>query len=421
MSEQRNLRFYFQMQRPRTLSLGKRSFSEPSIVAQMRGLAFSERDLLGQELAHFGLDHLLDAMCAESTDEDVLRIVRLLIRHREQRVSEENRERLFMLLSSPVFMDSVRVLAETIKGQDLELSSRQAWDCFPLIEPLMLLHPNKEGLAPLAQLEKRIIFKDLWQDEQIYSLLEEADLSSLVEGAATRLSSNEEQVHCDDEERHEIGQEDYLARKLLRYLARLLAVCSRRLGLSERAKQLSWHLLLQIVKDELSARWFLRRSVLSIVASYLYAVAMLLDEDRTFAQIIEAIYAHDLSPDRSWFKNIYVAEGRDPVDLVAFYNSHFLPRMQPLIRQLATLRPITRSSSDSEERDIPRSANQVIPFPSSSAGIARIAPNITLAVSPGRRQPLVGSTASYMIAGDLGLRLAERIPPSTQVRRRLDF
>lgn len=407
----------------------------------------SERDMLVELLESYqitcmDLDHL------ESPLE--CRFVRKLLEYESghsQVPQEQFSSSAMSWLGSPSFLNGIKAFSKLVTGSSSSVpvtTSQEAWDLLMVMEPLVradtLIQVDRVLNSRITASERYILQVAIWQSENpLYDLLQKEALTQKRPrtrrdsiGSPSKALRSMTSTSVIDE--GSLTGLEFFFRKLLRLSASIIDRATADLGLSGSVRQTAWSLFVGSLEDELSLQLLLGRNLLTIIACSVYSIAKLLDEDRSFAQVISSIqqrqrFDHLPRSDHedAWFRHI----SRGPLatathcDIVEFYNTIYLSKMKTHIYALRTPRTPQK----------PLSKTSGAMFPDSHTARVALTRNVILDVTSTPRHVTEksanndGPACVVSILGNLGVRRvcqteeSEKIQPDQhyQVARRLDF
>lgn len=408
----------------------------------------SERDMLNElfethQLTCMDPDHL------ESPLE--CRFVRKLLEYEslQSKIPQEQFSSSVMSwLGSQSFLNGIKAFSKLVAASSSSVpvtTSQEAWDLLMVMEPLFradtLIQVDRTLNSRITASERYILQVAIWQSESpLYDLLQKEALTQKRSrtrrdslGSPSKALRSMTSTGAIDE--GSLTGLEFFFRKLLRLSASIIDRAVADLELSGSVRQTAWSLFMGSLEDELSLQLLLGRNLLTIIACSIYSIAKLLDEDRSFAQVISAIqqrqrFDYLLRNDHEdvWFRHISrgpLAATTTCCDIVEFYNTIYLSKMKTHIYALRTPRTPQKSLSKTTGAM----------FPDSHTARVALTRNVILDVTSTPRHVLEKSTNNdgpacvVSILGNLGVRKVcqieetESVQPEQhhQVARRLDF
>lgn len=335
-------------------------------------------------------------------------------------------------LSSPFFLAAVSSIADVLAGAP-RVHAARPWDVLMAIEPVIRAEPliSAGSISTLLERERAILYWEVWREpEPLYDLL-------LQEQAACQSRRKREQVSSPEKALLSMATSsasagpltplEFFFRKFLRAAAAAVEHAVHALALPSQVRELSWALFVGAVEAELRLRLLFERNLLTLVACAVYSVAKLLDEDRSFAQIIAVFQRHFPSFGDGWYREIRVPGHGARADLVYFYNHVYLGCMRERIYAL-------HGAPRTPDRRAPAAGRPpATPFPPAPPNTVVFSRNVRLDVSPDtlhRRMSPTAASICIAILGNLGVRHDQQPPgaaaaapaaPSRQIARQLKF
>jgi hypothetical protein len=268
-----------------------------------------------------------------------------------------------VLLRLPHIVRAALSVEDTAKAMDVAL-----FDVLLAIEPTLRAFPELLRLPDLQRsvraLEEHLMESCVWMEPEgpLYPLLEAecsatgdahgGTLSSPLLASVSKLRASKKALEALSgftSSGASLTRLELFFRKFLRLASVRLQVATKSLGLPAAVAQMSWEFFVELVEAEGRpgrARLFQHRHLNQILMAVLYAVARMLDHERTFAQIASSLRGcqrHLGLTVSSW---IDPATGHTaPVrcdrqrscDYFTFYNEIFLPPLQKRLLRLLHL------------------------------------------------------------------------------------
>lgn len=397
----------------------------------------TERDELKSELIRRGID-------SEVLSRDLsplgMRLVRKIIKeefkNKQGLVDEEDLIfRIAQWLNSRRFLQSVelvvKVLLELAVPEDLNDETK--WDFLMILESAIksdpMIYTETKVMTVLTDFERRLILCELWQGTYLFKILN-TECGRLKNGRRrpSFSSSPGKALHSITNSTSSssegcVNPLEFFFRKFFRASAAVFEHLITDLGLSQAVRQNSWSLFVRGIELEASVRLMRGRNMLTSASCAVYSIAKLLDEDKSFSQIVRSLYPKYVSYGEGWFRKVSLMEESGEMgDIVTFYNQVYLPRMRKCIYSFKETVPFTPEKGRNDHNRNPL----LSPFPKVMGRIA-LSPKITLTVSPeapSLYRNAEGTPRRITVLGNLGSYLEQETPkPKSpkRVARKLDF
>lgn len=322
-----------------------------------------------------------------------------------------------ILLSLPRLVSIVIPMEEVVKALHSDI-----FDVLLTVEPLLRALPEilqlPNTIKRLQELQETILEESAWKHSSsssctLYKLmsLEASSFSAETQGIkiqSTRLKSALNGVRSCQKALEtltgfstspsKISRLELFFRKFLRLASHRLQIACTRLGLKPKVTQLAWEFFYELIQMESFSSsssetqdnflLFKNRNLNQIILAVIYCSGRLLDQERTFQQIIQVVPTVQ-GRSISWLLKVFKDHPEDSCDFFTFYNETFLPLLKDRISSFLA----DHNAENFDEDWIVNELFTSAPLPSNRLHL--IGGNSTASAANPRRERFKGTSTKY--------------------------